>query len=71
MGRYGVRAVDLRNEMKWRVLLELVEADGNVRTHEVVARRRAITGASPETAGLAPAKGKSHSCRNADPFGSS
>ena len=45
--------------MKWRVLLELTEANGSVQTQEVAAGDRPTNAASPETIGLTLAKGKS------------
>jgi hypothetical protein len=45
--------------MKLRVLLELTEATGSVRTHEMVVGSRLTDGTSPETAGLTLAEGKS------------
>ncbi len=57
--RHGFRVViGLGNEMKWRVSLELTEADGSARTNEVVAGRNVIDNASPETVGLTLAEGK-------------
>jgi hypothetical protein len=45
--------------MKWRVLLELTEAGGDVQTHEIIGGDRATSAASPDTIGLTLAKAKS------------
>ena len=45
--------------MKWRVLLELTEANGHVQTHEMVTGDRPTKATSPETIGLTLAEGKS------------
>ena len=45
--------------MKWRVLLELTEANGNVETRELVTGRRPTSAISPEAIGLTLAEGKS------------
>jgi hypothetical protein len=45
--------------MKWRVLLELTEANGAAETHEIFACRQLPNELSPETLGLSLAEGKS------------
>jgi len=45
--------------MKWRVLLELTEANGTVETRDLVAGHRQTSGISPEEIGLTLAEGKS------------
>jgi len=45
--------------MKWRVLLELTEANGHVQTHEMVTGDRPTNATSPETIGLTLAESKS------------
>jgi hypothetical protein len=45
--------------MKWRVLLELTEANGTAETHEIFAGRQLPKELSPETIGLTMAEGKS------------
>ena len=45
--------------MKWRVLLELTEANGSVQTREMVTGNRPTNATSPETIGLTLAEGKS------------
>jgi hypothetical protein len=44
--------------MKWRILFELTEASGSVRTHEMATGSRPVSGTSPETIGLTMAEGK-------------
>src|SRR5208283_2868874 len=59
-GWYWFRVViDLGNGMKWRVLLELTEANGHVQTHEMVTGDRPTNATSPETIGLTLAESKS------------
>jgi hypothetical protein len=45
--------------MKWRVLLELTEANGNVETREIITGHRPPNEISPEAIGLTLAEGKS------------
>jgi hypothetical protein len=45
--------------MKWRVLLELADANGTAATHEIFAGRQLPEELSPETIGLTLAEGKS------------
>jgi hypothetical protein len=45
--------------MKWRVLLELTEANGNVETREMAKGHRPPNEISPESVGLSLAEGKS------------
>ena len=45
--------------MKWRVLLEVTDADGRVVTHEVSSGSRPASGISAGTVGLTLAEGKS------------
>jgi hypothetical protein len=45
--------------MKWWVLLELTEANGNVETHELVTGHRPASAIFPEAIGLTLAEGKS------------
>jgi hypothetical protein len=44
--------------MKWRVLLELAGAEGNVQSHEISVDGCPTTGYSAETLGLTLAEGK-------------
>lgn len=50
--------IDLRNGMKWRVLLELTTANGNAETRELVTSHRPTSAISPEAIGLTLAEGK-------------
>src|SRR3954447_13333833 len=45
--------------MKWRVLIEVTNADGVVVTHEVSSGSRPVSGISANTIGLTLAEGKS------------
>jgi len=45
--------------MKWRVLLELTEANGNVETRELATGHRPTSAIAPEAVGLTLAEGKS------------
>jgi hypothetical protein len=54
-----VVVIGLGNEMKWRVLLELTEANGNVQTRELVTGHRPTNAMSPAAIGLTLAEGKS------------
>jgi hypothetical protein len=45
--------------MKWRVLLELTEANGNVETRELVTGHRPMNAMSPAAIGLTLVEGKS------------
>ena len=47
------------DEMKWRVLLEVTEADGVAVTHEVSTGGRPMATATPDTIGLTLSEGKS------------
>ena len=51
--------IGLGNEMKWRVLLELTEANGNVETRELVTGHRPTNAMSPAAIGLTLVEGKS------------
>jgi hypothetical protein len=55
---FGV-VIDLGTERRWRLLLELMEANESGQTHEMFIGSRTINVTSAETIGLTLADGKS------------